>query len=229
MKRFFLASSFFFAICGLVQAQNLTGDWQGTLKIGQSELRLVLHVADNNGAYKATLDSIDQPGGNGIPVSAFLFKAPEINFAADAVHGSYSGKIDTNGTEIHGTWTQGASWPLDFKHSSTPVKTVHGAAAPSDIDGDWQGTLAAGTGKLRLVFHIVNTDDGLTATLDSIDQNVKGIPVTNVARDGDSLVLQCRQIDGKFNGTISGDRRAIDGTWTQNGGSLPLILARASQ
>jgi hypothetical protein len=51
-----------------ILAQDITGEWNGTLKVGQAELRLVLHVskgADNN--LKATLDSIHQ-GVNGIPV-----------------------------------------------------------------------------------------------------------------------------------------------------------------
>jgi hypothetical protein len=47
--------------------QDITGEWNGTLKVGQAELRLALHVskgADNN--LKATLDSIDH-GANGLP------------------------------------------------------------------------------------------------------------------------------------------------------------------
>lgn len=229
MKQLCLAAVFLLAICNAGQAQNLNGDWQGTLKIGSAELRLVLHVSGSNGSYTATLDSIDQPGGNGIAVTAFSLKPPQVHFAADSVHGSYSGDVNIEGTLMHGTWTQGPSWPLDFKRAATPVKTEHHLAARSDIDGDWHGTLDAGGKKLRLVFHIVNMDDGLSATLDSLDQHANGIPVTSVTRDGDSLILQLKQINGSFTGKISGDRAAIEGTWTQAGGSLPLALTRSVQ
>ena len=57
-------------------------------------------------------------------------------------------------------------------------------ANAQDVVGDWQGTLDVGVMKLRLVFHITNTEDGLTATMDSPDQNANGLPVTSVTRDG---------------------------------------------
>ena len=53
---------------GLARAQDVAGDWQGTLHAGGAELRLVLHItkaADNT--LKATLDSIDQPGAMEFP------------------------------------------------------------------------------------------------------------------------------------------------------------------
>ncbi len=55
-------------------APALVGDWQGTLKVGGVELRLVLHVSEGeSGDWKATLDSVDQ-GANGIPVTSMSFK-----------------------------------------------------------------------------------------------------------------------------------------------------------
>ena len=99
-------------------------------------------------------------------------------------------------------------------------------AKPSDIDGAWMGTLDAGVMKLRVVFHITNTEDGLTATMDSPDQNAKGLPVTSVTRDGTSLKLEMKQIAGGFEGKISNDLTSIEGTWTQRGNALPLVLKR---
>ena len=63
----------------LAHAQNIVGDWQGALKIGPSELRLVLHITKgDNGGFKATLDSIDQ-GANGIPVSSVSLKDSQLD------------------------------------------------------------------------------------------------------------------------------------------------------
>ena len=40
-------------------AQDIVDDWNGTLKPGGGELRLVLHISKNaDGSLKATLDSI---------------------------------------------------------------------------------------------------------------------------------------------------------------------------
>jgi len=211
---------------GASHAQNIVGDSQGTLKAGSAELRLVLHIVKNDdGTFKATLDSVDQ-GANGIPVTSISLKDSKLDFTVDAVHGSYDGKITADATEISGTWTQGQPLPLNFKRSAAPVKTEHKPAKPSDIDGAWLGTLLTGVAKLRVVFHITNTEDGLLATLDSPDQGAKGIPVTTVAREGASLKLEVKSINGHFEGKISSDLSTIEGTWTQMGNSIPLALKR---
>ena len=102
-------------------------------------------------------------------------------------------------------------------------------AKPSDIDGAWMGALDTGSIKLHVVFHIVNTADGLTATLDSPDQGVKGMATSSVQRDGTSLKIEAKTVSGVFEGKIAADLSSIDGTWSQGGGSLPLTLKRVTE
>jgi len=223
MKAWTLLGFFLFAC--LAQAQDITGDWQGTLSVGAAELHLVLHIAKGpDGALKATLDSVDQ-NANGIPVSSITLKDSKLNLGVDAVHGTYEGTVSPDGKTISGTWSQGQSLPLEFKRAAAaPAKTEPKPAKPSDIDGAWLGTLAMGSIKLRVVFHIVNTADGLTATLDSLDQGMNGLATSSVTRNGASLKIEASKIDGVFEGKIAPDLSSIDGTWTQGGGSTPLVL-----
>ncbi len=226
MKRLLLVLTLALGAASVASAQNLAGDWQGTLKPAGAELRLVLHITKaDDGSWKGTLDSVDQ-GANGIPVTSISLTESKLKFTMDSIHGSYDGTVNADATEISGTWTQGQSLPLDFKRTTTPVKSQHAPAKASDIDGAWMGTLDAGTAKLRLVFHITNTADGLTATMDSLDQDMKGLPVTKVTRDGSSLKLELKQLGGVYEGTIDKDRESISGTWSQSGNSLPLQLKR---
>jgi uncharacterized protein len=226
MKKALWVSLMTLLFTGIGVAQDITGDWQGTLSNAGAELRLVLHISKQpDGSLHATLDSIDQ-GANGIAVSSISFASSKLNLEVAAVHGSYAGTMNKDGGEIDGTWTQGQSLPLNFNRTTSPVKTEHKAAKPSDIDGDWLGTLDTGTVKLRVVFHINNTDDGLTATMDSPDQGMKGLPTTSVTRNGASLKIEAKQIAGAFEGNISKDLTEIDGTWSQGGGNFPLVLKR---
>ena len=184
MRRLLVVLMLGLGAAGAASAQNLAGDWQGTLKAGEAELRLVLHITKaDDGSWKGTLDSVDQ-GANGIPVTSISLKESKLKFAVDEVKGSYEGTVNAGATEISGTWTQSQSLPLDFKRATTPVKTEHAPAKASDIDGAWMGTLDTGAAKLRVVFHITNTADGLIATMDSLDQDMKGLPVTKVTREG---------------------------------------------
>ena len=225
MKRILLISAFFLTAT-LANAQEVTGDWQGTLNTGMGELRLVLHISKAaDGSLKATLDSPDQ-NSNGIPVTSASLKDSKLNLTLDIIHGTYEGTVAGDGKTISGTWSQGKALPLDFKRATAPIKTEHKPAKPSDIDGAWMGTLDMGTIKLRVVFHISNTEDGLIATLDSPDQNVKGMPTTSVTRDGNHLKIESKNITAIFEGKIATDLASIDGTFTQMGAAHPLTLKR---
>jgi len=207
-------------------AQDITGDWNGTLHANGTELRLVLHISKNSdGSLKATLDSVDQ-GANGIPVSSATLKDSKLSLNVQAVQGTYEGKVNADASEISGTWTQGMPLDLNFHRGGIARKPAPKPAQPSDIDGDWLGTLDSGMGKLRLVLHITNTDQGLTATMDSVDQGATGLPVTTITRTESSLKLQLKTIGGAYDGTISKDLSALDGTWSQAGKSFPLAFKR---
>lgn len=225
MKRTLILAALFLAAT-FANAQDITGDWQGTLITGMGELRLVLHITRAaDGSLQATLDSPDQ-NSNGIPVTAAVVKDSKLNLTVDIIHGTYEGAVASDGKTISGTWSQGKALPLDFKRATAAIKTEHKPAKPSDIDGAWMGTLDLGPVKLRVVFHISNTEDGLIATMDSPDQNVKGMPTTSVTRDGMNLEIESKNIGGVFEGKLTTDLASIDGTFTQMGTAHPLMLKR---
>jgi hypothetical protein len=226
MKNLFIATVFSLLVVSGGSAQDISGDWTGTLHAGAADLHLVLHIVKGDGgSLAATLDSVDQ-AANGIPVSSVSLQDSKLSLGIDAVHGTYEGAVSSDGNTISGTWSQGQDLPLDFKRSAAPVKPQHQPAKPSDIDGTWLGTLViSADAKLRIVFHIVNTEDGLMATLDSPDQGVKGLPTSKVSRDKAALRIEIEKISGVFTGLIAADLSSIDGTFTQ-GSSLPLSLHR---
>jgi hypothetical protein len=211
------------------QAQaQLAGDWQGTLSAGRVQLRLILHVtAAKDGSLTATLDSVDQ-SAYGIPVTTVTLKDSKLNFTVDAVHGIYAGTVNKDASEIDGTWSQGQPLELDLKRApATPPPAAAKPAAPSDIDGSWTGTLNTGTTELHIIFKIVNTQDGLTAQMQSPDQSPIWIGATSVTRVGDTLIVTMNGIQATFEGAIGGDLSTIDGSFTQGNVKLSLVLSRA--
>ena len=225
MKRLFIVLTFIAITASLSFAQDIVGDWNGKLTAGAQDLRLVLHVTKaTDGSLKATLDSIDQ-GAPGIPVNAVTLKDSKLDLTVDAIHGTYTGNVNAGASEIDGTWTQqGQALDLNFHRGGIAMKPVPKPAKPSDIDGDWLGTLDTGMGRLRLLLHITNTEDGLTATMDSLDQGANGLPVNSIARTGAELKFDMKSIGGSYDGTIGTDLGTITGTWTQMGKSWPLVL-----
>jgi hypothetical protein len=207
-------------------AQTIAGAWQGTLALGGAELRLVLHLTpDGKSGFTATLDSPDQ-GALGIPASTATLAASSVKVDFPQIQGSYQGTVNAGMTAITGSWSQaGMSAPLNLSRAPA-ASTVKRVPKPSDIDGDWEGSLDAGGMSLRLVFHVATFEDGMSATMDSLDQGASGIPVTSVTRKGTKLDFEMKQLAGGFSGTIDAGLATIDGTWTQAGNNLPLALKR---
>jgi len=58
MIKLVLASVMLLFAAGAAKAQDITGDWLGTLHAGAADLQLVLHITNRDaGGLKATLDS----------------------------------------------------------------------------------------------------------------------------------------------------------------------------
>jgi pimeloyl-ACP methyl ester carboxylesterase len=96
-------------------------------------------------------------------------------------------------------------------------------AHAQDITGSWHGAVNFQGVTLRIVFHISKTDDGYKSTMDSPDQNVKGIPVNTTKFDGSKLSLAIPAIGLSYEGDYQTD--SIAGILKQ-GASLPMTLKR---
>jgi hypothetical protein len=208
---------------------QIAGDWLGLLSTPNGDLHLLLHLASaKDGGLSATLDSPDQ-GVLAIPVNVVALKGSDLNLTVDAVHGFYAGTVNKTATAIVGTWTQsGQSFNLDFKPAPpAPPKPAVKPARPSDIDGSWLGTLDTGSAKIRVLFKIVNTGDGLTAQMQSPDQSPIWANASSVTRAGSTLTIALSGIKMTFVGKIAADLGSVDGTFTQAGTSIPLVLTRS--
>jgi pimeloyl-ACP methyl ester carboxylesterase len=103
MKRI-LFISFILLSTGLIFAQDITGEWNGALKVQGNQLRLVIHIIKKDSVYSATLDSPDQ-GVKGIPMNAVTFLNSVITIDWTATNFKYTGTL-TNPENITGTLTQ---------------------------------------------------------------------------------------------------------------------------
>jgi uncharacterized protein (TIGR03435 family) len=90
-----------------VQAQNIVGTWQGTLKGPQQDLRIVVKISTTEAdKLSAVLYSIDQRTP-AIPASTFTRDGSAVKMTVAALNGTYEGKVSGDGNSINGTWTQG--------------------------------------------------------------------------------------------------------------------------
>lgn len=104
-----------------LHAQDIAGDWQGTLKAGPAELRLIVKIAKApSGGWNATLFSIDQSPdfGAGMAADSVSLEGSSLKFTVSSIRGSYEGKISADGNSIAGTWNQVAPLPLELRRTT---------------------------------------------------------------------------------------------------------------
>jgi hypothetical protein len=107
------------------------------------------------------------------------------------------------------------------------VFLISSAFYSEDLKGDWNGTLVIPGGQLRLVFHVIKTDDGYKTTMDSPDQNVSGIPVTTTSFNNPNVKFEISNLGVVYEGTLTD--KGITGKWMQSGQTLPFDLSRTGE
>lgn len=101
-------------------------------------------------------------------------------------------------------------------------------AQPENIQGTWEGILHVGA-ELRIVFHFTeNADGSISATMDSPDQKVFGLPCSEVKILGDSVLVRLDIAKAHYDGAFVNDTM-IHGTWFQGPGNHPLSLTKESK
>jgi hypothetical protein len=98
-------------------SKELEGDWEGALSLPDGQSRpIVIHFKNQpDQTVEATIESPSQ-GVRGFPLKEVAQKGAIVEFAVQAVGGSYKGTLNKEGTEIAGEWTQRqAAAPLTLK------------------------------------------------------------------------------------------------------------------
>ena len=110
--------------------------------------------------------------------------------------------------------------------SSAPSQV---AVRPSGVQGEWEGELAVGEARMKLVLHVSGEKGGdLHARLDSPEQSVYGMEASAVSQAQGTLRFEIAAVGASFEGKLGADGRSMTGEWKQAGQSFPLVFHRQS-
>ncbi|WP_254413053.1 alpha/beta hydrolase family protein [Dyadobacter diqingensis] len=108
-----LLFTFLLLISFSAKAQDISGQWNGILKLPGAQIRLVANLVKTDGGYSGTLDSPDQ-GAKGIPVNAVAFENSNLKLAMASLNAEYTAVLGADNT-FKGTFKQnGMTFPLDL-------------------------------------------------------------------------------------------------------------------
>jgi pimeloyl-ACP methyl ester carboxylesterase len=142
----------FVSMTSSLNAQDISGDWQGAINTKKDRLRVILHVDKaDDGGWKSKFFSIDQ-GSDGIPVTTITQQGAEVAFSIADLKLSYKGTVSSDDRSIVGKMTQGGTgaftfvrptqetaWPRDI-HCSCSVSFVSVGQGVKLEVLDWGGT-----------------------------------------------------------------------------------------
>ena len=96
-----------------IYAQDISGKWNGILKVQGIQLRLVFNITQTEEGYSSTMDSPDQ-GAKGIPVTSINYENQILKLEISNAGIQYEGTLDKENVFI-GTFKQaGQSFPLNL-------------------------------------------------------------------------------------------------------------------
>ena len=126
-----MKSLFLFALFISISSfgQDITGQWNGALKVQGTQLRLVFNVTKTDKDFSSTMDSPDQ-GAKGIPVTNTTFDNSKIKFEVANARIEYNGELKEN--EIVGTFKQGGQeFPMNLSRKAIEKEVVKRPQEPT--------------------------------------------------------------------------------------------------
>ena len=210
------------ALPGSAQS-TISGSWNGVFKIQERTSHFVLHVSGTSGNLSATADSPDECR-YGMPVESITLNDQTLHFTVAKSNLEFTGTF--SGGSISGMFQQReASVPLTLSRSAAsseagnPVTSLDVCVA-----GTWKGLIAFPWGRLHIVLHVKGTNENLSATADSPDQNADGDRVDRITVTGQELEFVMTKYGIDFTGKFEGG--SISGMFLQYGVKVPLTMQR---
>lgn len=214
--------------------QRLVGDWQGSMKVGNRRMTLVIHlVRGKDNKLIATVDSPTQAVEQ-LPAE-ILYARDYIAFVMPRLNARFQGQLNSSFTKIKGNFYQGGDQGyvtlLHFAPAEQPKSIINDQpdkpTVTTDFLGDWAGEIKAGERSVRFILHIRRNREGTVATVDSPDQDTYGIKVPTIASDDTKLSFNIPELKLSFQGVVDAYRANITGTLTQDGKPRPLSLTKS--
>jgi hypothetical protein len=213
------------------QVPSASGHWTGVLNTPTQPLDVDVDLKP--GTPPAWVGTITIPAQNlkAFPLSSIAVEGTAVSFVMANIPGTptFKGTLSADGATLSGDFAQGGgSVPFTMTRKGDAVITppAKSTTITKDLEGTWNGSLAAGGQTLRLTLKLASGAEAATGSIVSVDQGGIEIPIATITQAGAHLTLALPTIGGSYVGDLK-DGKLI-GTWSQGPGSLPLEFVRAA-
>ena len=122
---------FAFGTISTIFSQDVSGTWNGILKVQGMQLSLVFHINKTENGFSSTMDSPDQKAF-GIPVTTTNFENLKLTIAIANARIEYEGVLGADGN-INGTFKQsGQSFPMNLSKGKLEKEIIKRPQEPKN-------------------------------------------------------------------------------------------------
>jgi pimeloyl-ACP methyl ester carboxylesterase len=105
------------AACTPKPTPSLTGQWQGTLRLGEGSYRTILLIANEGSGSRITFYSLDEDN-HATRTENVVFDGRSLSLTVPAIGASFKAALSTDGNSLVGSFTQRETQPLTLERAS---------------------------------------------------------------------------------------------------------------
>jgi hypothetical protein len=206
----------------------ISGRWEGTVRIPDDELNVIVDLAEQNGAWVGSI-IIPGLGVKGTPLADIQVESPDVKFAVKGPLGirmnlrlldaekKLAGNFEQAGNHAPATLQKRGPPQVEYPPRSTPVA--------KELEGEWKGDYDMLGYTRHVSIKFANHPDRATADFVVVGRKHNVLPVDLVTQEGDLVTVDSHDMSFGFEGRLRDGK--LTGAIRQGAIETPLVLVRA--
>jgi hypothetical protein len=205
----------------------ISGRWEGTARVPDDELIVVVDLAQQNGVWVGSI-IIPGLGLKGAPLTEIKVQPLDVNFAVKGALGielnlhlvsnnKLAGNFEQAGNRAPATLSKTGPPQVEYPPRNTPVA--------KELEGEWKGDYEMLGYTRHVSIKFANHPDGATADFVIVGRKHNVLPVDLVTQEGDLVTVDSHEMGFSFEGRLRDGK--LTGAIRQASMETPLVLVRA--
>ena len=205
----------------------ISGRWEGTAQIPDSELIVVVDLAQENGAWVGSI-IIPGLGLKGTPLTDIKVQPPDVKFGVKGALGiQLKLRLDVN-NKMAGNLEQAENRAPASLQKTGPPQVEHpprNTSVAKELEGEWKGDYKMLGYTRHVSIRFANHPDGATADFVIVGRKHNVLPVDLVTQEGEMVTVDSHEMGFSFEGRLKNGK--LTGAVRQAAIETPLVLERA--
>jgi hypothetical protein len=205
----------------------MSGRWEGSARIPDDELTVVVDLAQENGAWFGSI-IIPGLGLKGVPLTDIKAQTLDVNFAVKGALGIQLNLHLVSNNKLAGNFEQaGNRAPATLQKTGPPQVEypLRNTPVAKELEGEWKGDYEMLGYTRHVSIKFANHRDGATADFVIVGRKHNVLPVDLVTQEGDLVTVDSHDTGFSFEGRLRDGK--VTGVIRQAAMETPLVLVRA--